>query len=64
MFGETRRFRDLVRIFQQPIMEAIHNGPQRRLIQVAAHSRRGPRFVTVSLKADRDANMDRKQALQ
>jgi len=50
----------LVKIFLQPIMEAVYDSHQRRLVQIAADSRGGPRLVAVGVEADSDANVGRR----
>ena len=42
---------------QQPIVEAIDDGHEGGLVQIAADARSDPRFVTVGGEADSDANV-------
>src|SRR5450631_1554259 len=47
-------------VFDQPIVDAIDNGHQSSLVQVAAHSGSDPWFVTVGVEAQVDADMCRR----
>ena len=41
----------------QPVVEAVDNGHERGLVQIAADSGGDPRFVAVGVEADGDADM-------
>lgn len=42
---------------EQPIVEAVDNGHQRSLVQIAAYAGGGPRLVAIGVEAHRDADM-------
>ena len=42
---------------EQPVVEAVDDGHQRGLIQIAADAGRYPRLMAVGDEADRDANV-------
>ena len=44
---------------EQPVVEAVHNGHERGLVEVAAYARSDPGFVPIGVKAGGNAHMRR-----